>query len=158
MKIWLPQLILEAVQRGEGSIQGKTFTDCLFEGPALMVPVNECHFDGCNMGAVKDLNSLFYAPKGTVLVGAVPFENCRFINCRFSQIGFTDERTFILAYPPFISIDLSLFKGRNNPSSRRDTRLLYSSRETIASRKNTEYPIKIRDIPCNLKQNSRNPA
>lgn len=93
--IWLPMMAVHHQNAGQPIIKDKTFTDCLFEGPALMVPVNECHFDGCNMGAVKDLNSLFYAPKGTVLVGAVPFENCRFINCRFSQIGFTGHPDFI---------------------------------------------------------------
>lgn len=93
--IWLPLLAVQHQNAGQPVIKGKTFTDCLFEGPALMVPVNECHFDGCNMGAVRDLNSLFYAPKGPVLVGAVPFEDCRFINCRFSQVGFTGHPDFI---------------------------------------------------------------
>jgi len=93
--IWLPLLAVQHQNAGQPVIKGKTFTDCLFEGPALMVPVNECHFDGCNMGAVRDLNSLFYAPKGLVLVGAVPFEDCRFINCRFSQVGFTGPPDFI---------------------------------------------------------------
>ena len=39
VKIWIPQLILEAVQRGEGVIEGKTFTDCLFDGPAVILPL-----------------------------------------------------------------------------------------------------------------------
>ena len=60
-----------------------------------MVPVKDCHFDGCNMGAVKDPSSLFYTPNGPMLVGAVPFEDCQFINCRFSQVAFTGHKDFI---------------------------------------------------------------
>ncbi len=60
-----------------------------------MVLVQDCHFDGCNMGAVKDPASLFYTPRGPVMVGAVPFEDCQFINCRFSQVAFTGHPDFI---------------------------------------------------------------
>ena len=93
--IWLPLLAVHHQNAGQPIIKGKTFKDCLFEGPALMVPVKDCSFDGCNMGAVKDANSLFYMPKGPMLVGAVPFEDCRFINCRFSQVAFTGHVDFI---------------------------------------------------------------
>ena len=87
--IWLPLLAVHHQNAGQPIIKGKVFKDCLIEGPGLLVPVSGCSFDGCNMGAVKDANSLFYAPRGSVLVGAVPFEDCQFINCRFSQVAFT---------------------------------------------------------------------
>ncbi len=93
--IWLPLLAVHHQNAGQPIIKDKTFTDCLIEGPALMVPVNGCEFEGCNLGATKDPNSLFYSPKGPVLVGAVPFENCRFINCRFSQVAFTGHADLI---------------------------------------------------------------
>lgn len=93
--IWLPLLAVHHQNGGQPVIRGKTFTDCLFEGPALMVPVKDCSFDGCNMGTTQDPNSLFYVPKGPVLVGAIPFEDCRFINCRFSQVAFTGHADFI---------------------------------------------------------------
>ena len=93
--IWLPLLAVQHQNGGQPIIKNKTFTNCLFEGPALMVPVDNCHFEGCNMGAVKDVNSLFYAPKGPMLVGAVPFDGCRFINCRFSQVAFTGHPDFV---------------------------------------------------------------
>ena len=93
--IWLPLLAVQHQNAGEPVIKGKVFKDCLFEGPALMVPVKNCSFDGCNMGATRDLQGLFYTPKGSVLVGAIPFEDCQFINCRFSQVAFTGHPDFI---------------------------------------------------------------
>ena len=93
--IWLPLLAVQHQNGGQPIIKGKVFKDCLFEGPAMMVPVNNCRFDGCNMGAVRDPKSLFYTPQGPVLVGAVPFEDCEFINCRFSQIAFTGHPDFL---------------------------------------------------------------
>jgi hypothetical protein len=93
--IWLPLLAIQHQNAGQPIIKGKVFKDCLFEGPALMVPVKDCSFDGCNMGVFKDANSLFYTPKGPVLIGAIPFEDCKFINCRFSQVGFTGHPDFL---------------------------------------------------------------
>lgn len=93
--IWLPLLAVQHQNAGQPVIKGKTFTDCLFEGPALMLPVKDCSFDGCNMGVTRDATSLFYTPKGSVLIGAIPFEDCRFINCRFSQVGFTGHPDFM---------------------------------------------------------------
>jgi len=96
--IWLPLLAVHHQNAGQPIIKGKVFKDCLFEGPALMVPVNNCSFDGCNMGGTRDAQSLFYSAKGSVLVGAIPFEDCQFINCRFSQVGFTGHPDFIESF------------------------------------------------------------
>ncbi len=93
--VWLPLLAVHHLNAGQGIIKGKTFTNCVIEGPGLIVPVRGVAFDGCNLGAVKDPSSLFYEPKGPMLAGAVGFEDCRFINCRFSQVGFTGNPDFI---------------------------------------------------------------
>lgn len=93
--IWLPLLAVQHQNGDQPVIKGKVFKDCLFEGPALVVPVKNCSFDGCNLGATRDPNALFYTPKGSMLVGAIPFEDCQFINCRFSQVAFTGHPDFL---------------------------------------------------------------
>lgn len=93
--IWLPLLATHHLNAGEGVISGKTFTDCVIEGPGLMALVRDITFDSCNMGVAKDPRSLFYKPLGPVLAGAVAVADTRFIRCRFVQIGFTGNETLI---------------------------------------------------------------
>jgi uncharacterized protein YjbI with pentapeptide repeats len=95
--IWLPQLVLEAAQRGEAVIENKTFTNCFMEGPAVLLAVGGCSFDGCNMGdAMGDARNLLLQPVGPQKVtGTVTFQNCRFVNCRFLRVGFTGAPEFL---------------------------------------------------------------
>ena len=95
--IWLPQLSLEAAQRGEAVIEGKTFRDCFLEGPAVLLATGACHFDGCNMGdPMGDTRNLLLQPVGPQKVtGTVTFRDCRFINCRFLRVGFTGPAAFL---------------------------------------------------------------
>jgi hypothetical protein len=96
VKIWLPQLILEAVQRGEGSIQGKTFTDCLFDGPAVIVPLGQCHFDTCDFGLSRgDMRNLLLSPMGPNVNGAIPFKDCTFVRCSFLSVAYTGSPEFL---------------------------------------------------------------
>lgn len=87
--IWLPILAVHQQNAGEAIIRGKTFTDCVIEGPSLMAIVDGVTFEGCNLGRTADPKSLFYKGQGPVLVGVVPFADTRFIRCTFIQIGFT---------------------------------------------------------------------
>ncbi|MFN3536100.1 MAG: hypothetical protein ACK4Y4_01480 [Brevundimonas sp.] len=95
--IWLPQLVIESAQRGEADIAGRTFRDCFMEGPAVLLALGGCTFDGCNMGdAMGDPRNLLLAPRGAQKVtGAVPFRECAFINCRFLRVGFTGAPEFL---------------------------------------------------------------
>ena len=95
--IWLPQLAVEAARRGEPIIEGKTFTDCFMEGPAVLLPITGCRFDGCNLGeTMGDPRNLLLQPLGAQKVtGAVPFRDCAFINCRFLRVGFTGAPAFL---------------------------------------------------------------
>src|SRR5690606_2018840 len=95
--IWLPQLVVEAARRGEAIIEGKTFTDCFMEGPAVLLPVSDCRFEGCGLGeTMGDPRNLLLQPLGPQKVtGAVPFRNCAFINCRFQRVGFTGAAAFL---------------------------------------------------------------
>lgn len=88
--IWLPQLAVQHWNAGQMAIDGKTFTDCLIEGPGLMAVMNGTVFDGCAMGTTTDVRNLLYRPLSrTKLAGVIGMSNCRFVRCRFVQIGFT---------------------------------------------------------------------
>ena len=96
-RIWLPQLILEAGYRREAIIEGRTFIDCIFEGPAVLLPVQGCSFNGCNMGeTMGDARNLMLNPMGpSKVTGAIPFKNCAFTNCQFLRVGFTGSSAFV---------------------------------------------------------------
>ena len=89
--IWLPLLAVHHLNAGDGVVRGKTFTDCVIEGPALMAALEGVTLEGCNLGLATDPRSLFYKPQGPVLIGVVAFADTRFIRCRFVQVGFTGQ-------------------------------------------------------------------
>lgn len=95
--VWLPQLFMETSRAGSLIIEGRTFTGCLIEGPAVLLPLEGCHFDGCNMGdAHGDPRNLLLQPVGPQRVtGAIPLKNCTFINCRFLGVGFTGTKAYL---------------------------------------------------------------
>lgn len=93
--VWLPLLAVHHQNAGEPIIRGKTFTDCVIEGPGLLAALDGVTFEGCNLGAAADPKSLFYAAKGPVLVGVTPFSQTRFVRCRFVQVGFTGQEATI---------------------------------------------------------------
>ena len=93
--VWLPLLAVHQLNVGDPVVRGKTFTDCVIEGPALMVSTGDVVFEGCNLGVAADPRSLLYKPQGPVLVGAIAFADCRFVRCRFVQVGFTGPDAFL---------------------------------------------------------------
>ena len=94
--IWLPQLFLETRQAGGGNIEGRTFIECLIEGPGILLPLGGCHFDACNMGeAHGDPRNLMVKPLADRVTGTIPIQNCKFIRCRFLGVGFTGEQAFL---------------------------------------------------------------
>ena len=95
--IWLPQLAIEAAKRDEADVAGKTFRNCFLEGPAVLLPVVGCSFDGCNSKfRTSPITSPRLQPVGPQKVtGAVAFRDCKFINCRFLRIGFTGSPAFL---------------------------------------------------------------
>ena len=97
--VWLPMLAVQHWNAGEMVIEGKTFTDCLIEGPGVMAVMNGTGFDSCAMGTTSDVASLLYRPVGkSKMAGVIGMSNCRFVRCRFVQVGFTgsDELLDIL--------------------------------------------------------------
>lgn len=97
MGVWLPQLYLEAAREGVFTIENRTFTDCLLEGPAVVLPIEGCHFDDCFFGEHGgDPTVLMLAPLGGYqVVGVISFRNCRFERCRFFGVGFTGTPQFL---------------------------------------------------------------
>lgn len=88
--VWLPSLAVQHWNAGQTVIEGKTFTDCLIEGPAVMAVMNGTVFDSCAMGTTSDMRNLLYRPVSRQkLAGVIGVSNCRFVRCRFAQVGFT---------------------------------------------------------------------
>jgi hypothetical protein len=87
--VWLPSLAVHHMNAGQTFIEGKTFTECLIEGPAVMAVMNGTTFDGCNMGVASNPRTLLLQPLGDMIAGVVGMSNCSFIRCRFVQVGFT---------------------------------------------------------------------
>lgn len=80
-----------SVQAGGGvMIEGRTFTDCVLEGPALMLVLEGVHFQSTNFGpSGGDMRNMLFQPMGNVGIGAIPLRNCTFTNCRFNTLGIT---------------------------------------------------------------------
>ena len=95
--VWLPQLFMETSRAGAPIVENRTFIDCLIEGPGVLLPLEGCHFDGCNMGhAQGDPRNLLLQPAGPQRVtGAEPLKHCTFINCRFLGVGFTGSKAYL---------------------------------------------------------------
>lgn len=95
--VWLPQLFMETARTGTMVIENRRFENCLIEGPAVLLPIEGCNFDGCDLGdAHGDPRNLMLAPQGPQRVtGPIPFKNCQFINCRFVGVGFTGTPAFL---------------------------------------------------------------
>lgn len=88
--VWLPSLAVQHWNAGQMAIDGKTFTDCVIEGPAVMAVMNGTVFESCAMGTTSDMRTLLYRPLSqTKMAGLVGMSNCRFIRCRFVQVGYT---------------------------------------------------------------------
>ena len=95
--VWLPLLVWETARRGQLILENLSFDTCLIEGPAVILPMEGCAFDGCNFGdAEGDPRVLALRPmSGDRVTGVVAFRNCSFKNCNFVGVGFTGSETFL---------------------------------------------------------------
>ena len=82
---------------GPSTLEGRTFEDCVIEGPGLMLVLDGAHFDGVDFGpAGGDMRGmLFRSLNGTMAIGAIPVKNCIFRNCRFHNLGFTGNEDLL---------------------------------------------------------------
>ena len=93
--VWLPSLAVHHMNAGQTFIEGKTFTECLIEGPAVIAVMNGTTFDTCPMGVAQNPRTLLMDPRGDMIAGAVGMSNCRFVRCRFVQVAFTGAREML---------------------------------------------------------------
>lgn len=95
VRIWLPEFAFAHMKAQKWVIEGKTFTECVIEGPAILATTGGVEFDGCNMGLTDDVRSLMYRSLGDRVVGAVAFSRTRFVRCHFVGVGFTGSQPFL---------------------------------------------------------------
>ncbi|HST92577.1 MAG TPA: hypothetical protein VLJ13_10320 [Brevundimonas sp.] len=86
-----------SVQAGGGvMIEGRSFTNCVIEGPALMLVLDGVHFDSTNFGPTGgDMRNMLFRPMGDVGIGAIPVRNCTFTGCQFQTLGITGNDEFL---------------------------------------------------------------
>lgn len=91
------ELYRARLQAGQGTISGVTFRNCRIEGPAVMLVVGECDFDGVNFGDSRgDIRNLVLHPASpTGVIGAIPVKDCKFLGAQFYGVGFTGGSQFL---------------------------------------------------------------
>ncbi|WP_372706868.1 hypothetical protein [Brevundimonas sp.] len=81
---------------GGGVIEGRVFTDCLIEGPAVMLVLENTHFESTNFGPTGgDLRNMLFRPLNGIAIGAIPVRDCTFRNCRFHSLGITGNEDLL---------------------------------------------------------------
>ncbi|MCF8506598.1 MAG: hypothetical protein K9G59_16950 [Caulobacter sp.] len=101
----LSDLYRECVRSGQTIIEGRTFTNCRLEGPAIVAILSGVTFQTTDFGYTGgDIGRLVWrSASATGVVGAIPFRNCVFTGCSFFATGFTGPESFlqqILALKP----------------------------------------------------------
>ncbi|WP_292225402.1 hypothetical protein [Brevundimonas sp.] len=94
--IILYELYAAASAQGAGLIQGRTFTGCRFQGPAIVLASSGVTFTDTNFGDSRgDIKNLLLQPVGDKAIGTIPMRDCDFIGCEFYGVGFTGTDEFI---------------------------------------------------------------
>lgn len=104
----LIDLYRASLQAGGGAvIEGRAFTDCTIEGPALMLVLENVNFDQTNFGPTGgDMRNMLFRPLGDMGIGAIPVRNCTFTNCRFLTLGITgNEELLNMLIEQVITVD-----------------------------------------------------
>ncbi len=90
-------LYRETLRSGARVIEGRTFTNCRLEGPAVVAILGGVHFDSTDFGyAGGDVARMVLrsaSPSG--VVGVIPFKDCRFVGCSFFAVGYTGPEAFL---------------------------------------------------------------
>ncbi|MBN8553211.1 MAG: hypothetical protein J0L52_09995 [Caulobacterales bacterium] len=78
-------------------ISNKTFTNCVIEGPAVLLALSGVELDSCNLGVSSDdPRSLLLMPMAKNRVtGAIAFKDSAFRGCTFFAVGYTGPDAFI---------------------------------------------------------------
>jgi hypothetical protein len=94
--IILYELYSAASATGVALIQGRTFTGCRFQGPAIVLVSDGVTFSDTNFGDSRGgIKNLLLSPVGDKAIGTIPMRDCHFIGCEFYGVGFTGTQEFI---------------------------------------------------------------
>lgn len=87
----------ETLRTGVRFIEGRTFTNCRIEGPAVVAVLGGVHFDSTDFGyTAGDVGRLVFRSASTTgMVGVIPFKDCSFKGCNFFAVGFTGPEEFL---------------------------------------------------------------
>jgi hypothetical protein len=93
----LYDLFRDTMLRGKARVRNITFTDCRLEGPVVMVVMGRCTFEATNFGYSGGDARALTVSSGVHgrIVGALPFEDCTFVNCGFAAVGFAGATAFL---------------------------------------------------------------
>jgi hypothetical protein len=81
---------------GQMIVRGKTFRNCTLEGPCVLLTTGGSAIENCMLGdALGDMRNLMLVPAGDKVIGALVYDQCRFENCHFSNVGFTGSAEFL---------------------------------------------------------------
>jgi hypothetical protein len=70
-----------------------TFENCEIHGPAIVGAVGPNEYIECTFGYDKSINDILWEmPAGSYKIGAIGLQGCRFVRCRFKNIGFVGPR------------------------------------------------------------------
>ena len=88
---------LPGIGPATSQISNKTFEDCHFIGPGTVSMTGNIFVDGCRYDIPKgaNINSILLLMQDRYLFGAVPFVDCGFHNCRFTNIAFAGTETVL---------------------------------------------------------------
>ena len=84
------------LETGGVVLKDRVFTDCLIEGPAVMLVLPGTRFSHCQFDSDNDIRHILFTPVSPAkAIGALPLQNCVFERCRFVAVGFTGHQNFI---------------------------------------------------------------
>ena len=90
-------LIRARMAMRETVIRNVTFNNCRIEGPAVMLVVGGCRFNGIDFGNPSgDIRNLVLRPESpTAVIGAIPVQDCTFQGGQLIGIGYTGGAGFL---------------------------------------------------------------
>ena len=93
----LVDLVRPRLATREMVVRNLTFTQCIVEGPAVMLVVGGCQFEACDFGNPSgDIRNLVLRPASpSAVIGVIPVQDCTFRNCQFVGIGYTGGDHFL---------------------------------------------------------------
>ncbi|VXA96896.1 hypothetical protein [Brevundimonas sp. G8] len=94
--IILYELYAAADAKGVPLVEGRTFTGCRFQGPAVILVSNGVTFTDTNFGDGRgSIKNLLTRSLGDKAIGTIPMRDCKFIGCEFYGVGFTGTDEFL---------------------------------------------------------------